>query len=468
MSSCKILASIFCYVSLFGCYEQAGLALETLQGHKTLQWQQLKSLYRDRFQKRSPNETLMQQAELRYELEPVSRFDPLLDAQWSVVQKAGNESQAYSAKLSQQIFRGTSLEMGYEHSNSDIPGSIETPLERATAERAYVGARQKLLKEGPFWGNPEAQLASLSRELNRLEAQRLVSDGLLKAAKEFLSVVLVRDRVRAMERALARAQTNREVVASLVRDGFKAKADLFVVEAGEVNAKLLLEEKKAELRHGKRRLSEALFQESEDEEIEIAEDVGTAEILARLAAVAQTEVSWESKKAEIESSIAQARQEKAKRDVLPQLDVGARLDVPLSGNSEAREPTKTYDVSLSIPLVSTFSRENVTLAELEALSASRRLAQIRSNARRARLEKLDILKLGETRVRFTKELLTFAKQTAELEKQKYSDGKSTIQELRRVQEEVEVSEARAAETQAEVLRISLELASESGKLWEVL
>jgi outer membrane protein TolC len=294
-------------------------------------------------------------------------------------------------------------------------------------------------------------------------------DALLEALKALATAQQTAESLEASEKAVQRAEAQHKSVQELVDSGYRAKADLLVSEASLIHSQVNLEDARERAETARRKLMITLFLPPESATPRIDRAGPPKAWLARLEALPWPSVIPASHLAALEAELAAVGADLASRDDLPALSVAVGLSKTrdsLAGN--AAELTRTVEVGLTAPIVTNIRREGARIAALEATRA----AAARSEADRAAAarfaEAASERRLADQRLAAAEKLFALATRTLAIEQEKYSDGKSTIAEVRRVQEDVDRAQLTLIEASRDLLLSRVEWARATGKLAETL
>lgn len=433
-------------------------------------WNNLASLFAARWAALAPERHDLELAALSHDLRQGLRFDPKLD----ISHRRGLEpiaSQEQNLTLSQSTPWGTTLSASTATSRSKAaPSSATDPAATANSESRSqsLSVAQELLRGGPWHGLAQDRAAQLQREQAELAAEDAQAEALLAAYKALAEAEESQGRLAASQAAHARAEQQHRAVSELVRSGYRAKADLLVSEAALIRARDQQQKSEAQALASLRRLGSALFfepktklllskAEPDQTWIEQLRSVPaaretTAEALARLNYLAQ-----------------QAEAERAARDELPSLNLKyslSRTETEPTGAAAAsgRNWQRSVELGFSAPLVSAIRRPAASSARLAASKAEALWLKAK-NARAEQLE--DARRLNElARLAWAsaRSLADLAMRSLSIEQQKYADGKASIADVRRVQDEVDQAQLAAIAARREWLVTSLTWARLCGQL----
>lgn len=427
-------------------------------------WTNIGLLFHERFTAEAPGRVDMPLAELRRSRETQLRLDPKLDARLTRQSTdPATVSQTYG--VSQGSPFGTELGVSLSRGRAPAPtggGSSER-------ETQTVQLKQQLLKDGPWHGLAADEAAALRQDAALLKARMSFDDALLEALKALATAQQTAESLEAGEKAVERAEAQHKSVQELVDSGYRAKADLLVSEASLIRSQVNLEDARQRAETARRRLMITLFLPPESATPRIDRARPPAAWLARLEALPWPSLTPASRLASLEADLAAVAADLASRDDLPALSVAFGLSKTrdsLTGN--AAELTRTVEVGLTAPLVSSIRREGAGIAALEATRA----VAARSEADRAAAarfaEASSERRLADQRLAAAEKLFALATRTLAIEQEKYSDGKATIAEVRRVQEDVDRAQLTLIEASRDHLLSRVEWARATGKLAETL
>jgi outer membrane protein TolC len=427
-------------------------------------WTKIGTLFQERFTAEAPGRVDVPLAELRKSRETQLKLDPKLDARLTR-QSTDPASVSETYGVTQGSPFGTELGVSLSRSSAPDPtggGSSER-------ETQTLQLRQQLLKDGPWHGLAADEAAALRQDVALLKARMSYDDALLEALKALATAQQTAESLEASEKAVQRAEAQHKSVQELVNSGYRAKADLLVSEASLIRSQVNLEDARERAETARRKLMITLFLPPESPTPRIDRAKPPEAWLARLEALPWPSLPAASRLATLEADLAALAADLASRDDLPALSVAFGLSKTrdsLAGN--AAELTRTVEVGLTAPIVTNIKRESAEIAALEATRA----AAARSEADRAATarfaEASSERRLADQRLAAAEKLFALATRTLTIEQEKYSDGKSTIAEVRRVQEDVDRAQLTLIEASRDLLLSRVEWAHAAGKLAETL
>lgn len=438
-------------------------------GSTAVSWTTLPQLFRQRYLERAP-ERLDPNAAAITERLGGFRFDPVVAAQWQRTRSDdGTGVQNLTTSITQGSPYGTELSVSHSQVKGDAP--IKPNDATKIPGNTSLTLSQKLLKGGPLQGPAEGDAAALARELADLKTLQRFDELLMAAFTAFAGVEEADQVLTAARRAQAIAIEQSKSVADLVASGYKPKADLLISDQATLRAELQVIQATQRADQAHRALALSLFQEPSDEPLAAVVQAGDDSLEKRLEPLKG--VRWNDdapklKEARLNLEAARLKERIARRDDWPSVDVSASI-----GRSTTRDdaggPNKTtldrsVGVSISIPLVSSIRRDNATLASMQTAKASSdaaRIARELDDAHRA-LDEKKILAASELAT--AEKLAQLAAQALTIEQEKYGDGKSTIAEVRRVQEESDAAAQNVLKARKNLLVQYLEDARSAGVL----
>jgi outer membrane protein TolC len=429
-------------------------------------WRSVAGLFRQRYAERAGGRIAPELARLQERLAAGTRLDPVVASQLS--RDVDSKDTHLDTSLTQGSPFGTELKLSESRSDLEtiMPAGDQQRVQSVTTG---VTLTQQLLKGGPYQGLSADRAAALQGALDDDKAATDLDEGLYKAVTALLEAQQATGELDAARHALASAESQHAAVSELVRSGFKAKADLLVSEAAVLRSRLTVDLDAQRTDNALRDLGTALLQRSGDPPLALSPEMASDAELRSLETLAWPAEPRTVRTARLAAELAQVRAGLAARDDLPTLGVSVgvtktRRDVGL--------PSPTVDrvigLSFSMPLVSGIRRDAAQQAALRAAAADSDFAQNRSDVLVSRADLEAQAGVARTTLEVAGKLLDLDRRTLEIEQQKYADGKSTILDLRRVQEEVDQQTLAviAARKQAVVSRLAL--ARAAGRLAEVL
>lgn len=440
-------------------------------GATAVSWTTLPGLFRQRFKERAPERFDAEAAAIGERLGGGFHLDPVIASSLEKTRAGdGRNSQTLTASVTQGSPYGTELSVRH----SEVKGEAVDGAERFVPARTNtLTLSQKLLKNGPLMGSVEGDAAATARALADLKVASRIDELLLAAFTAYASVEEAGQVVAAARRAQAIALEQSKAVEELVKSGYKPKADLLVSTQATVRAELQVAQASQRADQAHRTLDVALFQEPADEPLAVTVQEGDDTIERRLRPLKGVAWSGEPPKlmeARLNVEAARLKEKAARRDDWPSLAVSAsieRVSANLGAGFDKPLDGRTLGVTLSVPLVAAIRRDNsalaglqLTKAEAEAARAARELA----DSRKALEEKKA---LSERALSTTEKLEGLAARTLTIEQQKYADGKSTIAEVRRLQEESDSAAQSVFSARKNLLLNYLEYAHAAGLLGRI-
>ena len=439
-----------------------------------IDWDNLPAIFQRRYEERAPDRFHSEEAGRSRSLQGF-RIDPVVTSTWTRTTGTRadglggtTKSTEYDvlSRLSQTSPYGTELAVTHDQVRDDVSDhhlSVGTSTIGST-----IGAEisQKLLKGGPFFGSTTDDAADLNYQLAILNSRTRFEDLLFEALSALAGVEEADLSLAAARRAEATALDQAKAVEGLVQSGYKPKADLLVSEQATILATQGVRDAEGRATVAHRRLDMALFQTEGDESLAVTPDDETKsdEILAaRLAPLKAVDWSQEAPKvqsARLAAEAARLAAKEARREDLPDLAVHLAVNKPSTGGDLER----TVGVSISVPLRSAITRDASTLAGLKSFEADSELARVTrefSNDKQTYEEKKN---LAERTYVASKRLQELAQKTLIIEQQKYADGKSTIADVRRVQEDLDGAAQNLLRARTALLIAYLNAAKAVGRL----
>lgn len=430
-------------------------------------WENLAALFRERYATRAPERVDAAIAELQEAMGAGFKIDPVVRAS---LERVGGEKRL-STSVTQSSPYGT--ELSVRRSSSETGTSFG------------LGISQKLLKGGPFAGFPEDTLDKLSYELALSKIERRADELMRDAFAALAAAEAAAESLDAARRALANAEDQSRAVKELVSSGYKPKADLIVAEQANLRALQNVGDAMEDEAETRRKLALSLFDAPDSATLSLAP---TAALAAGRAVLAQrlaplTAVPWPAKtprlrEAEIETELARTRATVAARDDLPDLavsygvergqrDVGSTA-LPLGAARPGDYEQKTIGLAVSMPLVSGLRRNKAQLAGTQRTRAEATLALTTRETAASKLKLEGKKKLVLGALAAAERLAELATLSLGIEKQKYADGKATIADVRRVQEEEATAVRTLLAARRDALLAHLDWALEAGALGKTL
>jgi outer membrane protein TolC len=440
-------------------------------GATAVSWSSLPALFRQRFAQRAPERGDLETAALNQQIGGGFHLDPVVAADYQRSRADdGTGTKRLTTSVTQSSPYGTSLSVSRTETSGDTTAD-PTVAAVLPSKTTSVTLSQKLLKNGPFKGPAEGRAADVARALAELKAAERFDELLLAAQTAFVSVEEADLVLTAAKRAQAIALEQSKAVEDLVSSGYKPKADLLVSDQATVRAELQVMTATQKAEQARRDLAKALFQEPGDEPLAVTAQDGDDAVEKRLAPLKA--VAWDAappklREAQLNLEAARLAEDIARRDDWPSLAVSATASRASAetgpGFPNRRYDDRTYGMQLNVPLVGAIRRDHAALAGLarqkaegDAATAARTL----DDAHRALDEKKA---LAERQLATAEKLAELAAKTLTIEQQKYADGKSTIAEVRRLQEESDAAAQSVLNARKNLLLQYLEFARTVGAL----
>lgn len=434
---------------------------------ETVAWDNLAALFRERYATRAPERVDASIAELEERVGPGFKLDPVVRAS---LERVDGEK-----RLATSVTQGSpyGTELSVRRSSSESGSSVGLAIS------------QKLLKGGPFAGFPEDLTFELSYELAMSKIKRREDELLREAFAALAAAEAAAESLDAAKRSLTNAEDQNRAVKELVQSGYKPKADLIVAEQAQLRARQNVGDATADVAETRRKLALALFDAPESAAFALAPtlplEAGRAVLSERLAPLAA--VTWPAKtprlrEAEIEAELARTRATIASRDELPDLalsygvergqrDLGSKA-LPLGASGYGDYEQKTIGLAFSMPLVSGIRRDQAQLAGTQKTRAEAILAQTARETTASKMTLEDKKQLGLGALAAAERLAELATLSLGIEKQKYADGKATIADVRRVQEEEGTAVRTLLAARRDALLAHLDWALATGALGKTL
>ena len=402
--------------------------------------------------------------ERRYSETSPLRLDPKLNARIAR-QSIATKSESRSVGISQVSPFGSELGVTITRSR----GPDTTTGQEIETESRSLQLKQQLLKNGPWHGLATQRRAELERELGLLQADLALEKSLSDAYAALATVQLTVRTLLARTKARERAEAQHRSVQQLVSSGYRAKADLLISEAILLRSTINHSEAVQDAAEAYRKLLIALFLPPESAELKVAEDPPARRWIERLEALTWPTPIPQTKISQLESALAKLKADIAQRDDLPELTVALAFDRTIpTDQSQPAKLTRTIELGLSTPIRSALKRDRAAITSIEADQAQANLAQAERIALTVHENLRAKIKTADERLATAKQLFALAAQTLTIEQEKYSDGKSTIAEVRRVQDDVENAQLALIAADQEHLLARIAWAQASGQLAETL
>ena len=452
-------------------------AVEKPTGRR-LETKSLYELFTTQYEKSAPGRWDTPRNDVIYQQSRGLKFDPQL--QGSTTRQADGDplgdvgTRSYDASISQSTPWGTTLSGFYNENSTTLapaaPGepTIKSPASKATGVRVS----QQLLKDGPYGGMLTDDLASLEREINRVEAQLKKDDALFQLINSFLSFDLAHKSVAQSQAALDSAVKQSAIVHELVAGGYKPRADILVSDGVELRARqdlsAAIEGEKAAMDELKGRL----FWSEAEGPLEVGDTRIAGPLVERLDRLVK-EPSPQTPQlflAQSRRKRAELNSTKARRDNLPSLSVEYTARKNLSAtNEQAKEGSVSNSVTLSLamPIGTMIGPNSATLARIDVQSTGDELIIQREEDARTNARLLREVTLKESGYAAELKLNEFSLKSLEIERQKYTDGKSSISDLKRYQDEQDMAARRLDEAAKALSLAKFNLARQRGQLTKV-
>lgn len=423
----------------------------------------VRRLTADRYRARAPGRHARRVAELDEVLGSGLRLDPVVTA--------GAERALYGAMLAANT-RGEFIpydEALFASAEQGTPFGTRLTLSGSALPfaSASVGLSQDLLRNGPLHGLSQLDLARHQHRAAALAADIEYQLALQRVLSTLVEAQRARLDAEAAARALAQARTQQQAVQQLVASGYKPKSDLLFSRSLEIRAELREQRARAQYLNRCRDLAVALWQGADDPPLQVATALADDALLQRVLALRGDSEAPSVARARAQARAAHAQAELAERDTLPGLSVQGRVtrmfEVP-----EDQGTAQSVGIALSVPLVSSFTRESAERGALLARSADDAMAHEQQRLQARLLELRALLQVNAADLEARRELLRLAEQAFAIEQQKYADGKTTINELTRVQSELDQAGLEVHGAASTLLLTGFELARELGQLEQVL
>ncbi len=436
-------------------------------------WENVGQLFRQRYEDRSPDRHASEAAALRETVGGAFRFDPVLEDSYSRSRDGTTDYKTTSVKVSQGSPWGTSFDVHrsetqqLSHSNQVLPdGTADSSV---AGPRQGITVRQQLLRDGPYAGLVPGDLAAAKRQLDELDHSLSYDAALHKTISAFLAAQKSSRYSQAANASLARATAQNAAVLSLVKSGYKAKADQLISGASEVRARLRLEGAKRSFENAVRDLQVDLYQTDGDAPLVVSQEPVPQQTLHSLEALTWPVEPPSLARERVNHELAALNIRLAARKDLPALAVEGTVDRLKNGGSNAPDHTieKSLVVTLSVPLISGITRDDLHLARFDASSADAKYAATASRLATEHQTLGQKIGLAIISLKAAQDLLDLAQQSEQLEMQKYKDGKSTIMDLRRAQEDDDSGELAVIDATSDLIQARLDFSLSSGLVRQV-
>lgn len=439
-----------------------------------ISWQNAFSVFQQQYRDAAPQAFAQEQAELQATAEAPNRFNPTLTAtQNSVTSSSTNRS---NLNRSLALNQGSSFGTGFRIFRDDIrydtkPSDSGTASGLESSTVTGVTISQELLRDGPWFAHARNKLP----ETIAIAARTAANDNEQRLFEAFLDAFITAQSAQfsleAATRARAEAQQQHQSVSGLVASGFKAKADKLVTQGALVQSNIAYEASYLEAKSARRRLAKSLFV-AEALSLKITPEPPSDDLIARL-----TKLPWPDNIPDL--TLAELKQEQAALESsltaasdLPKLTIAASrsqihsqyTDIPTVADASEDSSRTTITLSIDLPLVSSFSREQSQISHLKLRQSQRELSQTKRELAQLRQDLNDQKELAKQRVIAAKELLNLAQQSLNIEKQKYADGETTISELARFQLSFDNAQLALINAKAQQLRGLIHYARITGQL----
>lgn len=442
------------------------------EGSLVIGWNNITAVFAERYATAAAGGYDQALAERQLSRESTLKLDPTLTVRGSresLAARSETQSETQSETRTIGLSQGSPFgtELGVSISRQRAP-NLQTGQAQST-EAHSLQLKQNLLKNGPWYGLASDTSAELRHTLRLVRADLALEQALLQAFDALASSQLAEQTLAARHKALERAKAQHESVQQLVASGYRAKADLLISEASLLRTQLNHSEAVRNAEVARRKLLTSLFLAPDSPGLQIADDSPSPEWLRRLEGLAWPTPPPQARVAQLESDLAYLQAGLARRDDLPELSVSLNFTKtrPLEETDSTRLQ-RTLEVALTAPLLGSIRRDSAQIASLEAEQASAKRQAAEREAATLQSDLSAKLQMTEERLKTAELLFKLASQTLNIEQEKYADGKSTIAEVRRVQEDVENAQLALIAAGKDRLMARVAWAQATGKLAETL
>jgi outer membrane protein TolC len=431
-----------------------------------LAWNDLGPLLRQRYAERAPTAHDAERADLQASVADPLRFDPVLGSTLS--RDLDDHDARLGTTLTQGTPFGTEVTLGHSRRDLHTPDNVITTTTDLSGSTTSIGVKQQLLKGGPLHGLASSRSARTGRDKGLLEARVKLGEALYTAGEAYLGALEGLGQLDATRSGLKSAEEQHASVTELVRTGFKAKADLLVSEAAVLRARLSVQTAEKELASRLHTLELALYQRAEDPTLELTEREVPDAAIEQLGKAPWPDEPPSAELTRLAAEAAAADAEVAWRDDLPELSVGYEVARDRLDSGESRAAQRTVSVALSMPLRSSITRDKAAIARLQADAAKSSDQQEHAAAVRQKTDLDARRKLADESLATAGRLHEMAERTMEIQRQQYADGKLSIIELRRVQDDLDAAALTLLAARREAVLARLAFAKAAGALPEVM
>lgn len=419
-------------------------------------WNNIVQMFENRFLERSPDRNASTAAVLTSRLSGF-RLNP------TVQTRIEKDSNSFDDSTNRVL--NTSV-------TQDSPWGSSVSWQRGIEPNQTMGVsvKQDLLKGGPIYGWSEGKAATLRLEADEIAAQMVHDDAMFSVLTSLADAQSAAIALETSRKSYDRAAKQNKAVERLVHDGYKAKADLLISNADEIRAGLARDEAEDANAKALQALGQKIWQREGDPSFSVNLDPISDSVLQRLAKTSWPVSPPKAAKARADAAADEQKANQAWRDNLPQLSLDGTMTKKLedTGLNDNGTFTKSVGLTLSMPLVSSITREDYRLARFAAI----RSHELAESETRAALDRGQELSRKMTTARRSYEaaqqILRLVTRSLEIQQQQYSDGKITIAELSRSQADVETAENGLIQARNNLLISHLEKAKEAGELSKVL
>ena len=441
----------------------------------------LYEIFLHQYEKSAPGRWDAPRSEVTYYQSKGLKFDP--QVQLSTSRQANGDplgklgTQAYDYSVSQATPWGTTLSGFYTENSSTFTTTDQnnptlSTTTTPTSKAAGVRLSQQLLKDGPFGGLLTDKLASLDRDIASIDAQVKKDDALFQVINSFLNYDLAHKSVAQSQSALDSAAKQNAIVHQLVAGGYKPRADILVSDGVELRARQDLAAAQEAERAALDDLKDHLFWAQNDGQLEVGDTRIAAPFMGRLDHLVKAPFQDTP-----QGILAAQRHEraglnvtKATRDNLPNLSVGYTTQKNLAvtdGQSGESGKTNSVTLELSMPVGTMIGPNSLTLARIDAQSSTDELTNQKETDRRTDERLLREVTLKEAGYAAELKLYEYSLKSLEIERQKYSDGKSSISDLKTYQDQSDQATRRLDEAAKALTLAKFNLAHHRGELVKV-
>jgi hypothetical protein len=429
------------------------------------------SIFEERFRAESADGRALERAQEARRAGRGLKFDPLLEASGSrqfADYAPKNQVETRRYEVSQNTPWGLTLGGYYQQSQQKVEATEQTAASSSKDELTGVRVSQQLLKDGFYGGLVTDDLNDITYDIGIKEAALRKEEALYGVLAALLGYEEAATQLRLAQSSYDFAVKMHGIVKELVDDGFRAKADLLVAEAQELQSHEGLIDAKDQLEKTRDALKISLWIKDSGDALEVGATEFSQAQKERLDRVLATKVELLAVTlATLRTREADLSLKKARRDNLPTLAVEYNAEKARSEGASGDKPAHSIALQFSMPLGSTFGASSLSVARIDHSMTRARQSEEKLTAELDEKQLQKDIERYSNAVKVRTRLFELSERSLAIEQQKYADGKSAIMDLKKYQDDRDAAGAQLAAATKSLLLAKFSLAAKKGLLSRV-